>query len=69
MVAKALRGQGLRVEMYPIDKDIEDIKNYASAKEIKGIIVIKNSGEIEILDLKNDTAEKTDIKSLTGGVS
>ena len=69
MVAKALRGQGLRVEMYPIEKDIEDIKNYASTKEIKGIIVIKNSGEIEILDLKNDTAEKTDIKSLTGGVS
>ncbi|MCD6322534.1 MAG: ATP phosphoribosyltransferase regulatory subunit [Clostridiales bacterium] len=69
MVAKALRGQGLRLEMYPIEKDIDDIKNYASAKGVKGIIFIKDSGEIEILDLKNDTAEKTDIKAITGGVS
>ncbi len=69
MVAKALRGQGLRLEMYPIEKDIDDIKNYASAKGVKGIIFIKENGEIEILDLKNDTAEKTDIMSLTGGAS
>ena len=69
MVAKALRGQGLKLEMYPIEKDIDSIKSYAIAKEIKGIIILKDNGEIEILDLKNGTSEKTDIKSLTGGVS
>jgi len=69
MVAKVLKGQGLRIEMSPMEKSNTDMKSYALAKGIKGIIIIKSKGEIEIVDLEADTSEKTDIKSLTGGVS
>jgi len=69
MVAVALRGQGLNIEMSPLEKNVEDIKNYATTKGIKGIIIVKDNGIIKILDLKNGTTETTDIKSLTGGAS
>ncbi len=69
MVAKSLRDQGVKMEMLPMEKNLEDIKEYADAKDIKGIIIVRNTGGIEIIDLEKGTAETTDIKSLTGGAS
>lgn len=69
MVSKSLRGQGLKIEMLPMDKNIDDLKLYATVKGIKGLIIIKVNGIIEILDIKEGTTKTTDIKSLTGGVS
>jgi len=69
MVAGALRGQGLNIEMSPLEKNVEDIKKHATAKGIKGIIIVTDNGAINILDLKSGTTEKTDIKSLIGGAS
>lgn len=69
MVAKALRGQGLRIEVSPLEKSLGDMKTYAKAKGIKGIIIIKTTGVIEIMDMENGKSETTDIQSLTGGAS
>ena len=68
-VAKALKKQGLRIEVSPLDKEIDDIKANATAKGIKGIILVKNSGMIDIIDMENNTMETTDMKTLVGGES
>lgn len=69
MVARALRRQGLRIEVSPMEKGNDDMRNYALAKGIKGIIFINEKGGIEVLDLETGLSDKTDIKSLTGGIS
>lgn len=69
MVATALKGQGLRIEMLPLEKEIDEVKAYASAKGIKGMISLSGDGKIEIADLTDGSSRTTDIKSLTGGAS
>jgi ATP phosphoribosyltransferase regulatory subunit len=68
-VAKALKKQGLRIEVSPLEKEIDDIKANAAAKGIKGIIFVKNNGLIDIIDMESNTLETTDLKTLVGGAS
>ncbi|MDX1359313.1 MAG: ATP phosphoribosyltransferase regulatory subunit, partial [Clostridia bacterium] len=68
-VAKALKKQGLRIEVSPLEKEIDDLKTNAAAKGIKGMIFVKNNGLIDIIDMESNTLETTDMKTLVGGAS
>lgn len=69
MVADALKMQGLKIELAPIETDTQNMKDYAVNKGIKGIIIVKENGIIEVVDLEEGTTKTTDIGILTGGKS
>lgn len=69
MVSGALKQQGLKIELAPIEKNIQNIRDYALNKGIKGIVVVKENGIVEVENLEEGTTKTTDIGILTGGKS
>ena len=63
-VAEELRKQGLIVEMSLSPGDVEHTKEYALAKSIKGFIMIKDTGVLEVHDLSANQIQITSVDEL-----
>ncbi len=66
MVCEELRNQDLTVEMDITKKSIDELKDYAKAKDIGGIIYIIDEENIELHNILSGEVSKTRINELVG---
>ncbi|MFO7636290.1 MAG: ATP phosphoribosyltransferase regulatory subunit [Clostridia bacterium] len=67
LLAMALRGQDLKVELFSENQDMEYIKAYALERNIPGVVQVESPGGIFIHDLTAGTCSRTDLDKLMKG--